>query len=142
MEIEINWLAVALATASAMLVGSVWYAKPVFGKRWIKLAKVDEKKMNSGEGFARIMGITVVMAFLEAFVIAHVADMSREFFAISTVSASLQTAFWLWLGISLTTTVVHDLFERRPGQLTLLTIGNQFVTLMLMGLIIGLVGGF
>jgi hypothetical protein len=142
MEIEVNWLAVLLATASAMVVGSIWYAKGVFGNRWIKLAKIDEKKMNSGEGMARIMGLTLVMALLEAFVIAHVADMSKEFFGVSALSAALQSAFWLWLGISMTTVVVHDLFERRPAGLTLLTVGNQFVTLMVMGLIIGLIGGF
>lgn len=90
----------------------------------------------------RIMGLTVVMAFLEAFVIAHVADISKEFFNTSSLSAGLQSAFWLWLGISMTTVLVHDLFERRPTKLTLLTVGNQFVTLMIMGLIIGLLGGF
>lgn len=142
MDVEVNWLAVLLATASAMVVGSIWYAKPVFGKLWIKLAKIDEKKMSSGEGMARIMGLTLVMAFLEAFVIAHVAFLSKQFFDVSTLSAALQTAFWLWFGISMTTVVVHDLFERRPGKLTLLTVGNQLVTLMVMGLIIGLVGGF
>lgn len=144
MTIDINWLAVALATLSSMVVGSIWYAKPVFGTLWIKLAKLDEKKMeqNAAKDMPRVMGIALVMSFLSAFVIAHVAALSRSFYDISTLEAGLTTAFWLWAGISVTTVVVHDIFEQRPAKLTLLTIGNQFFTLLAMGLIIGLFGGF
>ena len=31
MDVEVNYLAVLLAAASSMVVGSIWYAKPVFG---------------------------------------------------------------------------------------------------------------
>ncbi|MEK7153099.1 MAG: DUF1761 domain-containing protein [Patescibacteria group bacterium] len=140
MQVEINWLAVALATLSSMVVGSIWYAKPVLGNIWIKLAKIDEKKMQ--DGMARIMALALLMSFLAAFVIAHVAAISKQFYEVSTLESGLATAFWLWIGISVTTVVVHDIFERRPGALTLLTIGNQFFTLMAMGLIIGALGGF
>jgi uncharacterized protein DUF1761 len=144
MSVDINWLAVALATLSSMLVGSIWYAKPVFGKLWIKLAKLDEKKMeqNASKDMPRIMALALAMSFLAAFVIAHVAAISKVFYDVSTLEAGLTTAFWLWIGISVTTVVVHDIFEQRPTKLTLLTVGNQFFTLMAMGLIIGLLGGF
>ena len=38
---EINYWAVLLATASSMVVGSIWYTPKVFGTRWAKLANVD-----------------------------------------------------------------------------------------------------
>jgi UDP-N-acetylmuramyl pentapeptide phosphotransferase/UDP-N-acetylglucosamine-1-phosphate transferase len=144
MSVDINWLAVALATLSSMVVGSVWYAKPVFGSLWMRLAKLDEKKMeqNAAKTMPRIMGIALIMSFLAAFVIAHVAALSKAFYDISALEAGLTTAFWLWVGISATTVVVHDIFEQRPAKLTLLTVGNQFFTLLAMGLIIGLFGGF
>jgi hypothetical protein len=144
MELEINWLAVALATLSSMVVGSIWYAKPVFGKLWMKLAKLNEKEFeqNAAKDMPKVMGIALVMSFLTAFIIAHVAAMSKAFYDVGTLESGLQTAFWLWLGVSMTTVVVHDIFERRPTKLTLLTIGNQFVTLLVMGLIIGALGGF
>lgn len=44
MDVQINWLAVVLATLSSMIVGSIWYAKPVFGEKWAKLVKLDDKK--------------------------------------------------------------------------------------------------
>lgn len=140
MDVEINWLAVMLAGLSSMIVGSIWYAKPVFGTLWAKLAKLDEKTMAKGAG--RAIAIAVVMSLLMAYILAHVSALSRAYFEVSTLAASLQTAFWLWLGISLTTVVVHDVFEKRPLRLTFLTVGNQFFTMMLMGLIIGLLGGF
>ena len=37
MDLQINWLAVMLATLSSMVVGSVWYAPPVFGRMWMRL---------------------------------------------------------------------------------------------------------
>ena len=56
------------------------------------------------------------------------------------MSAALTTAFWLWLGISATTIVVHDAFEQRPMKLTAMNAGNQLFTLLAMGLIIGSLG--
>src|SRR5687768_9334659 len=120
MTLDINWIAVALATLSSMVVGSIWYAKSVFGRQWMKLAKLDEKEMekNAGKDMPRVMGLAVIMSFLAAFVIAHVAALSKVFYDVSTLEAGLTTAFWLWIGISVSTVVVHDIFERRPAKLT------------------------
>lgn len=140
MEVDVNWLAVVLAGLSSLVVGSIFYAKPVFGNLWIKLAKMDEKKM--ANNWMRPMVIATLVSFLMAFVIAHVAAISRPFYEVSELSAALTTAFWLWIGISLVTVVVHDVFEMRPAKLTFLTISNQFFTMMAMGLVIGLFGGY
>ena len=32
----INWLAILVAAVSSFAVGSVWYAKPIFGSIWQK----------------------------------------------------------------------------------------------------------
>jgi hypothetical protein len=139
-ELSINWLAVLLAGLSTMITGSIWYAKPVFGNLWIKLAKLDEKKMMKHP--VRPIVVAVLMSLLAAFVIAHVAALSNAFYDVGALSAALTTALWLWVGISLTTIVVHDVFEGRPWKLTFVTAGYQFFALMGMGLIIGLFGGF
>lgn len=139
MEVNVNWLAVLLAGLSSMVVGAAYYAKPVFGNTWMKLAKLDEKKLGKP---AKAMILALAMSLVMAFVIAHVAAISRPFYEVSALSAALTTAFWLWLGISFTTVVIHDLFERRPLKLTFITIAYQFFAMMAMGLIIGLLGGF
>lgn len=138
MEVEINWLGVGAAIVAAMIVGSVWYARPVFGNMWFKVAKVDEKKIQ--QGMPRAMIAAVLMSAVTAYVLAHVTYLSSSFFGVSYLNAALTTAFWLWLGLVATRFIVHDAFEQRPPKLTYLNIGNELVTLLAMGLAIGWVG--
>lgn len=138
--VTINWLAVVLATIAAMAVGMAWYAKGVFGNAWIKLAKIDEKKMTQGS--TTVILKALVMAFLTAFVLAHMVALAYNFYNVGALEAGLTTAFWLWLGVSATTVITHDSFEHRPTKLTFITIGYQFVSIMGMGAIIGFLGGF
>jgi len=138
MGVEVNYLAVVLAMLSSMVVGSIWYARPVFGDMWIKLAKVDMSK--KGAPVWVPIGITAVVSLLTAYVLAHVAFLSHEFFGNSFLQDSLSTAFWLWLGLTAARFVTHDAFEGRPWKLTLLNCAHELVTIFLMGLVIGLFG--
>lgn len=136
MEVSVNWLAVVLATVSTMVVGAVWYAKPVFGKKWIKLAKLNEKQMEKS-GMMPML-VTFVVTFLTAFVLAHVAFLSHKFFGGSFLQNTLTTAFWAWAGFTAARIITHDAFEARPVALTALTVAHEFVTFMAMALLIGL----
>lgn len=136
MEIEVNYLAVVLAMISSMVVGSIWYAKPVFGKRWMKLVKLDEKKATQNAGKA--IGTTVVVSLITAYVLAHVTYLSNSFFGNSFLLDALTTGFWLWLGLTAARMITHDAFENRPTELTIMNVLHEFVTLMIMALIIGL----
>lgn len=136
MGVEINIWAVVLAMASSMLVGTVWYAKPVFGRVWMKMVGLDDQKASKGAG--RAIAGTVIVSLITAYVIACAAFISHNFFANSFLVDSLLTAFWLWLGLTAARFITHDLFEQRPWKLTLLNISHEFVTVMIMGLIIGL----
>jgi len=138
MNVDINWWAVVLATASSMVVGSVWYARSVFGDLWIKLTKIDEKKMGEGAGGAIVL--TIVASLVTAYVLAHVTFLSHKFFNNSFFVDAVSTAFWLWLGLTAARLLVHDVFERRPARLTMLNVAHEFVTLMVMGAIIGWLG--
>jgi hypothetical protein len=138
MDVQVNYWAVLAATASSMVVGSIWYAQSVFGKTWIKLAKIDMKKDRGS--VAKPIGVTLVVSFITAYVLAHVAYLSNQFFQDSFLQDALTTAFWVWLGFTAARFITHDAFESRPMKLTAITLGNEFVTIMLMGLVIGLIG--
>lgn len=138
MSVEVNYLAVVLAMVSSMVVGSVWYAKGVFGTKWAKLVNLDDKKMR--EGAMKAIGVTVVVSLVTAYVLAHVAYLSNQFFQNSFLMDTLTTAFWLWLGFVAARFITHDAFEQRPTTLTVMNVAHEFVTIMLMGLIIGLFG--
>lgn len=138
MEVQINGLAVFLAMVSSMIVGSIWYAPGVFGKTWIKLARIDMKK-DKGSVFKPI-AVTLVVSLITAYILAHVSYLSNQFFHHSFLQDSLMTAFWMWLGFTAARFITHDAFEGRPTKLTVLNISHELVTIMLMGLIIGLFG--
>ena len=138
MEVQINALGVLLAAVSSMVVGSVWYARPVFGNTWAKLAKIkmDGKK----DGMAMMLAMTFVLALITAYVLAHVSYLSNFFFGDSFMQNALTTAFWMWLGFTAARIATHDMFEGRPSKLTLITASHELVTFMLMGLVIGWIG--
>lgn len=138
MQVDVNWIAVVLAALSTMVVGSVWYSPKVFGRQWEKLVHLDKKQAKSGA--ARAIIITLLVSFVSAYVLAHVAFLSNSFFKHSFLQDSLATAFWVWLGFTAARFVTHDAFEGRRQRLTFLNISHEFVTFMVMGLIIGLVG--
>ncbi len=123
---------------SSMVVGSIWYARGVFGNTWIKLAKIDLKK--PGYPMWVPLVATAVVSLITAYILAHVAFLSNKFFGNSFLQDSLTTAFWLWLGFTAARFITHDAFEGRPWKLTLLTISHEFVTILIMAAIIGLMG--
>lgn len=134
MDIQVNWLAVVLATMSSMVVGAIWYARPVFGNRWIKLAKVDMKKNASSSA---PMFITLLVSFLTAFVLAHMSFLSYEYFGGSFLQDTVTTAFWVWLAFTAARFITHDAFEGRPAALTVLNCAHELVTIMVMAVVIG-----
>lgn len=138
MNIEVNWLAVLLAGGSSMVVGSIWYAQSVFGKTWARLAKVDLNKKMKSTDMVWLMGTTFLISLITAYVLAHVVYLSNFFFGNSWLQDSLSTGLWVWLGFTAVRFATHDMFEGRRKKLTLLNVGNEFVTIMVMALVIGL----
>ena len=139
MSIEVNFLAVGLATLSSMVVGAVWYKPALFGKSWTKLTKVDPSKTPGNP--AKTYGLTLLASLATAYVLGLAAYISNQVIGGSFLSSAVTAAFWLWLGLTASRLLVHDLFEQRPIKLTLLNAGHEFTTLMVMALIIGGIGG-
>lgn len=138
MDVEVNAFGVILAMLSSMVVGMVWYARPVFGNAWIKLAKIDMKKASGN--VAKPIIISAVVALITAYALAYVTYITNQYSGGSFFQDAIITAFWVWLGFVAARIITHDVFEGRPNKLTAITLGNEFVTLMLMGVMIGLVG--
>lgn len=138
MSVEVNYLAVLAAMVSSLVVGSIWYAQAVLGKTWAKLAKIDLSKDRGS--MAKPIITTMVVSLITAYVLAHVTYLSWQFFGGSYLQTALTTAFWLWLGVTAARFITHDVFEGRPLKLTVINVGNEFVTLVVMGLVIGLIG--
>lgn len=138
MDVEINYAAVVLAAISTMVVGSTWYAPAVFGDLWMKLIGKSPKELRKDWNPLAYLYVFAA-SLITAFVLAHVTYLSNQFFENSFVHDALMTGLWLWLGMVAARILTHDVFERRPYRLTLLTVGHEFITIMVMALIIGLI---
>jgi hypothetical protein len=139
MDVEINAVAVLVAAAVSMVVGGLWYSKPVFGKTWGKLEGIDEKKAKKDAPTA-LLGMAA-LSLVMAYVLAHVTYISDQFFTDTDFQgAALNTGFWMWLGFVAPVLVSNSLFNQRPWKSTVIHLGNWLVTLVGMGLAIGWVG--
>jgi hypothetical protein len=135
---EINWLAVALAAVSSMVVGFIWYAKPVFGRRWMRLSGIKEEDTQTGAALPLI--ITFIVSFFTAAILAGSAALAQHFYEGNFLLNAVLTSVILWIGFTAARMLTHDLFDRRPSSLTVLNLAHELVTLGIMGLIIGLFG--
>lgn len=138
MEVEINFLAVALAAVAAMIIGSTWYANSFFGKEWRKILKInkDKEKETATKSITR----AIVASFVSAYILAHFIEITTTYFSDRPeLSVSITTALFIWLGFYFTHMYMQDSFEQRPSKISLINSSNMLVTLFVMGLIIGLV---
>lgn len=135
---DVNIWGVLLATLGSMVVGSVWYARPVFGTYWMRTAGLDEKKMAEAGWMPLVLAI--LASFVTAWVLAGAASIAHEFYDGTFLVDCLVTALVLWLGFTAARFLTHDSFEGRPGRLTVLNVSHELVTVLVMALLIGLIG--
>ncbi|WP_194397087.1 DUF1761 domain-containing protein [Microbacterium atlanticum] len=132
---EINYWAVLIATASSMVVGTIWYTPKVFGTRWAQLAKVDMDRPGSSAVVPIV--VTVIVSFVTAWVLAGASSIAWHFYGGSYLWAALATGVILWAGFTAARFITHDAFEGRPTALTVMNIAHELVTIVVMALIIG-----
>lgn len=137
MEAQVNLVGVLLATLSSMVVGSVWYAKPVFGKTWMKLVGLTDEKMKENSFLPMVF--TILRSAFLAYLLAYLAFVANAFYGNSFTQDSLKLGLMVSL-IVVPTMVMHDLFEGRRKKISLINGVHEFVTIMVMALVIGLVG--
>jgi hypothetical protein len=143
MDVEVNLIAVLAAAVVSMIIGSVWYSQRVFGKTWFELEKIklDKDQMGAGKAVATSMIGMAILALVMAYVLAHVSYLSFNFFTENDFkTATITTGFWMWLGFVLPVLASNSLFAQKPWKLTFINAGNWLVTLLAMGLTIGLIG--
>lgn len=133
---EVNWIAVALATLSTMIVGSIWYTPKVFGDRWMRLSGIRREDTQSG--FVPALLVTLLVTAVTAIVLAGTATIVHEYYGGDNfLLDTVVTALVLWAGFTAARFVTHDAFDRRPAALTVLNVAHELVTIVVMAVIIG-----
>lgn len=125
-----NWLGLVLSSLAAIGVAIIWYAPPVFGNTWQKLAGVKDKELKTR--FAVKSVITLVLILVTAVVL-------KRFYVISnpqTLFEAMKVVVWIWLGFIVTYVVAGGSFEKVPYKLMLVDLVGQLLILMAMGAVL------
>ena len=127
---DVNWLAVAVATIAAFMLGGLWYSKVLFGAAWMQEVGLTEDAVNNAN-MAKTFGGTVVLQILAATALAVFLGPD------STWLSGLQTGLWVGLFWVTTAYGVTYLFEQRSVRIFLINTGYYIVLYAIMGTIIG-----
>ena len=128
-QLDINLLAVLVATVVFFALGALWYSPLLFAKPFMAaMGKTQEELM---EGFNPL--ITYGSEFLARLVTAFVLALIINYAGATGIGAGLQTGLLLWLGFVATSSLATVTFEGRSFVLYALSAGYQLVGMLIMG---------
>jgi hypothetical protein len=139
MGITVNYLAILLASVVSMAVGFFWYSPAVLGKPWMKLMGHTATSLKKAQQeMGKMYAMSFVAALVTAYVLSHIMMLSRHFFGYGPVVTGITTAFWAWLGFVAPVQMTDVLFGNKKWELFAINTGYQLVSLLFMGVVIGL----
>ncbi len=127
----INWLAVAVSTISAFVLGGIWYG-PVFGKAWQRLEGLSDEEVQGGN-----MPMIFGGAFLLTLVMATTLALLMQLHPAPALLSGLTMGGLLGLTLIATSLGIGYLFSRNPFALWLIDAGYMVALMAMMGAILG-----
>lgn len=128
----LNWLAIIAATASAFVLGGIWYG-PIFGKAWMAEFGFNEEELAKRHP-GKVFGSAILLTFLAASVLAVI---------IGPMPTLMKGVHWgLIIGIGPVSMLmgVNYSFEQRSIKLFMINALYATLSLVIMGAIIGVMG--
>ena len=126
----LNYLAVLVAAIAGFGFGAAWYT--VLARPWMAAVGFTEQPKPSPGIFIISFICQLVMAWVLAGVVGHLGDV--------TVSRSIISAVFLWLGLIATTMTINHRFQNASWSLTIIDAGHWLGVLLVMAVVIGLFG--
>jgi hypothetical protein len=130
--VEMNYVAVLVATVAAYFVGWMWHG-PVFGKKWMALEGFTPESMKSMKMTA---GTAITLGFVATLITASVLGWLGAVLPVVGVAGALQLAFWPWFGFTMTTLAGKWLWEGKSFALFAFNAIHGFVALFVMALVL------
>ena len=128
-DVDINWLAVLLSTAAAMVIGFVWFS--VLSEQWMTASGRTRDEIGEGPG-APLYAVTTLLQLGTAIALAIVVDWARA----DTFAEGLIVGFLAWVGFVASRKGIASMFESRGRNLYAIDAGHDLVVLLAMGLIL------
>jgi hypothetical protein len=132
--LDVNLYGVLLGGVASMVIGMIYYSNAVYGKEWKKLAKIDEKRFQ--KEMSQVMPFVFVGALITAYIVAYVTSLYQAFFNMAWLGSALFSALIVWLVVA-TNVYIHNSLDQRPAKLSAISLGNRFLSIMAIGLIVG-----
>ena len=130
MEFYVNYLAVVLATVTAMVIGSLWYG-PILGKQWMKENKFTKEDLKAVGPMWKTIMVTCIMYLIASFGLSMY--LGRGPGISMGAFAGFATAFF-WIGTSKFNNVTY---EGQSKKLWLIHFGYDILVYTAMGIVIG-----
>lgn len=128
---KLNYLAILVATIAYWMLGALWYAPPVFGKRWMAESGVTPE---AGRGQAGLFILTFVLYLITVTGLAFVgAEMGA-----TKVNDGIQLGLGVGVAFTAAAIWVTHAYEGRSFVLTAITALYHVVGLVIAGLIVTL----
>lgn len=127
---EINWLAVIVATISSFVLGFIWYNPKFLGKAWQKAAGISDESMKDSSGMGRIFGTAFVLTFIMALILSYFLK------DVDDLMVGMRIGVYLGLGISTMSIGVNAMYERKGFGYILINGGYQTISMVIMAAII------
>lgn len=128
---DVNWLAVIVAAVAGIIIGFIWYAPPVFGRRWARASGIELPQPG------QVQPTTYLAAVVTALVTAYVLAVVSEGLGAATLADGAVVGAAVWLGFVAPYLASGVFFERRSTEWWAINAGQAVVSLVVMGAIIG-----
>jgi hypothetical protein len=130
MDVPINYLAVLVAAFVGFGIGGPWYG--FFSKPWLAAIGKTEAEVKRGNA-AIAYGGAFAASLMTAYALALLIGLAQ---AKTGVHGAL-LGLWAWVGFVAAPNLPTYLFSRWPRELFFINNGYHFVTLLIMGAILG-----
>ena len=127
----VNWVAVIAAAVAGIVIGFVWYAPQVFGRRWAQASGIELPQPG------QVQPVTYVGAVVTALVTAYILAVLSRGLGAATLGDGAIVGAVVWLGFVATWLASGVFFERRSTEWWAINAGQAIVSLVVMGAIIG-----
>ena len=139
MNVEVNYLSVLVAGIAAMVVGFLWYGPMLFAKPWMKLMGHTKESMEAGKKeMGKTYGMSFVFTLVSAYVLSHVMSFSESFYGYAPVMTGLSSGFFMWFGFVMPVQATDVIFGGKKWKLFGINTGYQLVSLLVMGVVLGM----
>ena len=136
--LQINVVAVLVATAATFVLGFIWYAK-LFAKPWTKEMGYDPNMRPDGKTMAKGMALMVIGNFLFAWVLAFYLG-GWKFIPgtaeLGTLSFAINSALSVWIGFFVPVHLSRVVWEKHSWKLFFINSGYHLVATGVVALIL------